>query len=228
MLAPRHAASSRLHVKAGATTFSAPAVGNRTLYALKLRRYHPSEPRWQSAGRWLPPPPPPWRAWLLAPGSLTELLRSSGGPFRVQLLQQRWQRPQPGEARVLQCPLHHWALIREVLLWVADRPRVYGRSVLPASSMEGPLRHLYSLGNRSLGSQLFRHPGLHRTPFQLARIEPDRHLPAAAQQHCPAGERLWGRRSRFDIGPHPLLVSEIFLPALGELPRPRSLAILPG
>lgn len=117
------------------------------------------------------------------------------------------------DARALQRPRHQQVLVREVLLCVDDVPWVYGRTVIPIASFSGPLRHLRHLDNRSLGTQLFRYPGLRRDPFQLARIIPHYHLPEAARQHCPDQAWLWGRRSRFILGERSLLVSEVFLPA---------------
>lgn len=182
------------------------------MYALSSRRHHPAEPRWQPPRLLTPRPSPAWRRRLLATGSLTERLQAGGGTFRVEVLRQRWQRPQPSEARVLGLGLRRLVLVREVLLWVDDAPRVYGRSVLPATSLGGPLRYLRRLSNRSLGAQLFRHPELRREPFEVARVTMQQ-LPAAVARHCGDDEWLWGRRSRFRLGRRQLLVSEVFLPA---------------
>lgn len=154
--------------------------------------------------------PPQLRPWLLDPGSLTShLTLEADGEFRVQRLRQAWGRPQLSEQRSLGLRNGEWALIREVILWGKGQPWVYARSVLPVRSLRGDLYRLRRLQERSLGSLLFRQPGLRRTPFELARVD-GQWLPAPL---TAAGGPLWGRRSRFELGGRRLIVGEIFLPA---------------
>lgn len=193
--------------------FSALAAGNRTLYALNLRRHHPTEPRWRPLSQLQPLASAAWRQCLLDTGSLTERLLGSGDRFSVQVLSQGWERPRPSERQALRLAPRHLVLVREVLLWVDQKPRVYGRSVIPVSCLGGPWRHLRRLNDQSLGTQLFRHAGLRRDPFELAMVYPQSQLPAAASQYCGERAWLWGRRSRFSLGERKLLVSEVFLPA---------------
>ena len=78
------------------------------------------------------------------------------------------------------------------------------------SSLVGSLAHLRRLQNKSLGAILFKHPGMHRYPFELAYMAGDcDYLPKELQQATPA----WGRRSRFEIAGKRLMVSEVFLEA---------------
>lgn len=149
------------------------------------------------------------RAWLLDDGSLTaRLMATHPGTFRVQRLFQGWTTPAASERRALAIPPRQRALVREVVLLVNDVPLVFARSVFPVSSLTGRLRHLRHLRNRALGAILFRFPGMHRSPFELARIRGDHPcLPAALHQDRPA----WGRRSCFEIDGRRLLVSEVFL-----------------
>lgn len=161
----------------------------------------------------LPQPSAGWRRCLLDAGSLTERLLTGGGRFRVEVLQQRWQYPSISERDQLQLSSRRLVLVREVLLWVDDAPRIYGRTVIPSTSLTGPLRHLRQLNDQSLGTQLFRHPGLRRGPFQLTRIDPSCQLPATVARYCTGAPWLWGRRSEFSLQERRLLVGEIFLPA---------------
>jgi chorismate--pyruvate lyase len=104
--------------------------------------------------------------------------------------------------------LREQSLVREVILTLDHRPVVFARSVFPFSSLDGSLAHLRRLQNRSLGAILFRHPGMRRSPFELARVEGDSdYLPPELHQPVPA----WGRRSRFEIAGKGLMVSEVFL-----------------
>ena len=153
--------------------------------------------------------PPAIRPWLLDDGSLTVRLTGLGrGQFRVQRLYQGWQVPLRSESSLLSAPPRQLALIREVALSLGGRPVVFARSVFPVTSLTGELTHLRRLEGKSLGAILFRHPGMRRSPFELACMAGDcDYLPAELHQQVPA----WGRRSRFVIGARALMVSEVFL-----------------
>lgn len=164
------------------------------------------------------------RRWLLDNSSLTARLEGlNAGQFGVRRLHQRWQVPRPSERALLKVPERQVGLVREVALELDQTPVVFARSVFPHASLTGPLRHLRSLQNRSLGSILFRHPGLRRSQFELALLPPgSSYLPEALQQPHP----VWARRSRFEIDGQAVMVSEVFLasfrPWAGVLPVHRS------
>lgn len=157
------------------------------------------------------------RYWLLDDGSLTNrLIAISGGHFRVQRLYQGWQLPLPSERRLLGRPNRELALVREVALLANDRPVVFARSVFPLSSLEGSLSHLRRLQTRPLGAILFKHPGMHRSPFELCHMSGrSEYLPEPLRQD----ESAWGRRSRFIVGGKSLMVSEVFLQAFKPWPN---------
>ena len=80
---------------------------------------------------------------LLDRGSLTaRLIKASDGDFKVQLLEQSWQRPYLNESQLLGINPRHKALVREVLLICHDKPWVYARSVIPHNSLKGRLGFL--------------------------------------------------------------------------------------
>jgi chorismate--pyruvate lyase len=171
-----------------------------------------SEPHWRPVGRYTSASlAPQLRVWLTDNGSLTEHLIASGrGEFRVLRLYQGWEVPLPSERRLLALPSRQLALVREVALLLGDDAVVFARSVFPISSLVGSLAHLRRLQNKSLGAILFRHPGMHRFPFEVARMSGSSdYLPGDLQQSEP----VWGRRSRFEIGGKRLMVSEVFLQA---------------
>lgn len=144
------------------------------------------------------PPPLALETWLFDPGSLTKRLqRKSQGHFRVEVRQQKWQKPQIDEALALGISPKQWALVREVTLVGNNQPWVQARSVLPLKTIHGKTRYLANLGNRPLGAALFKEPSLKRLPLQYAFKQP-----------------LWGRRSVFVVRNKPVLVAEYFLPAL--------------
>jgi chorismate--pyruvate lyase len=151
------------------------------------------------------------RVWLTDNGSLTEHLVASGrGEFAVQRLYQGWEVPRPSERRLLDLPPRQLALVREVALMLGNEAVVFARSIFPHASLVGSLAHLRRLQNKSLGAILFKHPGMHRYPFELALMASDSdYLPHSLRQAGLA----WGRRSRFEIEGKKLMVSEVFLPA---------------
>lgn len=189
------------------------------MYAENPSRRHTAPVRWRPWQRFRREQlPPALRPWLLAEGSLTQhLIEAADGDFRVQLLRQDWQRPTVSERRLLGLDTRALALVREVVLRGAGQPWVYGRSIIPAASLQGELRRLKRLRESSLGSLLFRYPQLRRTPFELAAIDGASQLPAALR--CEA--KLWARRSRFSLGGQALVVSETFLPAFQPRHPPR-------
>ena len=117
---------------------------------------------------------------------------------------------------------HQLCLIRDVLLDCAGRPLVYAHSVIPTASLTGPWRKLSGLGNRPLGEALFADPQVRRHPLQYRRLDRRHPLYRAAIEHVttkPAA--LWARRSVFERNDHPILVTEVFLPEVLQLPPPQ-------
>ncbi len=153
-------------------------------------------------------------SWLLDPASLTLRLQClCPGSFRVRLLSQGWGAPRLDEAQALGMRRGERAIIRQVLLLCGNRPWVYARTIIPATSMRGKLQRLAHLGTRPLGAMLFADPGMRRGRVELANIKPGEALFRDATRHMSRqpGD-IWGRRSVFRIAHKPLLVSEIFLP----------------
>ncbi|WP_020679626.1 chorismate--pyruvate lyase family protein [Marinobacterium rhizophilum] len=153
--------------------------------------------------------PQPWRNWLQDRGSLTKrLIRASHGHFSVRLLRLGYACPTRSEARALGLPPRRKALIREVQLLGQGQPWVYARSVFPIDTLSGPQRQLKGVGSRSLGSLLFSDPSMQREPLQISRLR------------LQGREPLWARRSVFRLANKPLLVCEVFLPALEHVEYP--------
>ncbi len=177
--------------------------------------------KWRSVHRLRPGDAPPGVCrWLLAPGSLTRLLQqASGGDFRVRLLSQRWEMPLADEARLLRMRAKRYAMVRQVQLICGGVPWVYARTVIPGTTLIGPQRRFVRLGSRPLGAVLFADPSMQRSESQVARLEPHTrlHRIATADLDDSPGT-IWGRRSVFRLSQRPLLVSELFLPAIGECP----------
>lgn len=145
--------------------------------------------------------------WLLDSGSLTaRLMALSAGEFRVEVVTQSWGRPNLSEARALQIDPRLLVLVREVRLLGRGQPWVHARSLIPATTMTGRHRRLAHLGERPLGELLFGDQGMQRGAIETARVP----------LYSP-GTQAWARRSVFFLDHKPLLVSEVFLPALLQL-----------
>jgi len=176
----------------------------------------PRSSRWRQR-RQLPShcrPPRALHSWLDDSGSLTaRLIAFSQGQFHVEVLQQGLGIPSRDEQQQLHMKRPGLALIREVILCGHKQPWVFARSVLPLSSLTGELRHLRKYTARPLGAFLFRQPHLQRSTIAVAAFNADdSYVPAGLAHQFP----LWGRRSVFALRGKPLLVSEVFLPALCE------------
>jgi chorismate--pyruvate lyase len=157
----------------------------------------------------------PWRTWLTDQGSLTRRLRGLCPGFRVRRLRQGTARPQHDERAVLALPAGRSALVREVLLLCDATPLVFAHSIVPLASLHGPWHALALLGQRPLGEALFADPKVERHPLEFRRLDPRHplHRRACADTGAALGP-LWARRSLFALHAHPLLVTEVFLPAL--------------
>jgi chorismate--pyruvate lyase len=164
---------------------------------------------WKPAAQVVPRPRPLLQSWLLDPGSLTSRLKAlAGSEFNVRVLEECWIRHT--SPSLLQCFEPHvarqrlWS--RKVLLQCGDTPWVAAHSLIPISSMQGPLKRLRRLDERPLGEFLFRDPALRRYQLELTQ-----------------SDSVWGRRSLFYLHDQPLLVAEFFLPALLQASRDEAL-----
>ncbi|HAS51793.1 MAG TPA: chorismate lyase [Gammaproteobacteria bacterium] len=164
--------------------------------------------------------PPDLARWLFDPGSLTRRLRQCCPHlFRVRILWQGWSRPSCDEARALHLRLDARVWTREVQLLCGDQAWVFARTLVPMATLRGRGRRLTQLGSRPLGEVLFTDPKVQRGPVEIARIVAGQRLHQRAfAEMTPSLEALWGRRSIFQRDGQPLLVCEIFLPALPASP----------
>ncbi len=156
-------------------------------------------------------------SWLRDQGSLTQrVVRTcGGGSFRVRLLRQAWGSPLFSESRLLQVRRGQTTLVREVELLCDERPWVFARTLIPASSLRGSAQRLTHLGERPLGEVLFSNHRVRRGVTQIARLQPRHPLFVAATTNLQRQpQTLWGRRTLFYIAGRPILVNEIFLPEL--------------
>lgn len=155
--------------------------------------------------------------WLIDTASLTRRLQQlCPREFNVRLLAQRWQRPLRNERRALGMRDHEFGLVRQVHLACGKHPLVFARTVIPAATLRGALRRYAHLGNRPLGALLFADRRVSRGGIEIAEITPQHaHFRVITGGRTVDGA-IWGRRSVFTLAGLPLLVGEIFLPALAR------------
>lgn len=178
--------------------------------------FHP-EPRWFTSTNILgTQAPEAVRYWLEDEGSLTQrVVAACDGQFSVYVHKQKMQRSFYGEANLLQTRHDRLSVIREVELRCDQSAWVFARTIMPTSSLQGPARRLTMLGNRPLGAILFADPKVKRGQTQYARLNPGQVLYESAVSCIKQRpECLWGRRTVFRLADKPLLVNEIFLPAI--------------
>ncbi|MCA1772572.1 MAG: chorismate lyase [Halomonas sp.] len=172
-------------------------------------------PSWRPLRALRPTMSAPWWQWVASTDSLTARIVSAGGerPFRVRLLRQGLGFPQPHEAQALGIAARRYAWLREVALCVDETPWVVARSVAPLKGLRGQC--LENLGERSLGSWLFRQPDLVRGPLYATARPPEFAYPGDDNFNS-----LWGRRSVFQHGSKQggisLLVQEYFLSTMAD------------
>jgi chorismate--pyruvate lyase len=158
------------------------------------------------------------RSWLSDRGSLTLRLKARSASFRVVPLATGLARPNPDEYALLGMAPGSRAYVREVLLLCNEVPVVFAHSVLPHASLRGGWSGITRLGSRSLGEALFSNHRIQRQPLAYRHVRRGHPLfRAVARQQVLAVHSLWARRSVFCLNGHPLLVTEVFLPAIDAL-----------
>ncbi len=155
--------------------------------------------------------------WLTDPGSLTARLQHRAGKISVRVIFQGLRHANPDEHFLFgnrNARVH----VREVLLMHGRTPLVFAHTVVAPASLRGSWRSVLGLGTRPLGAALFADPRIQRYPLhqkKLSAAHPLHARAAAGISKAPAS--LWARRSIFASGGSPILVSEVFYPAVLRL-----------
>lgn len=177
----------------------------------------------RSISGWSPIPvsaPPELRWWLLNQSSLTDLIKQRCDRFRVEPTFQSLAAACHDEITTINLRRNEAALIREVYLYCGNRPVVFAHSVIARKHLRGAWRGLSRLGNQSLGSLLFSNPLIKQQDrFSFRQLNGHHLLYHRACQRLLTTKpsRLWARRRPFSLYGQPILVTEIFLPAILEL-----------
>ncbi len=162
--------------------------------------------------------PRKWQTWLSDTGSLTQKIEQTiGQKLEVQVLRDCRQNLNSDESRYFHLQTKR-CRIREVLLCSNGIPLVMARSVIPTLSSSGSNQDVLRLGSRPLGAVLFsktRKRSKQKALRKIIRLNKRNNLWRQCRQkyeQLPAP--LWARRTLYKLKGRPLLVCEIFLPAL--------------
>jgi chorismate--pyruvate lyase len=155
------------------------------------------------------------RRWLLDRSSLTRRIQSRCTHFRLDVLSQRVAVAQRDELAVIGLREGACCVERDVSLNCGPLPLVYAHSVIAPGALKGAWRMLSGLGARPLGAALFADPRITRHPLRFRQLNRRHALYVrACGLIAEAPATLWARRSLFVLAGSPLLVTEVFLPAI--------------
>lgn len=162
--------------------------------------------------------PPELVSWLAEPGLLTARVRAlCGERMRFRMLGPLRDAMLPLELRSRLGVSDQRCLLRDIEFRCNDDRIVYAQTVLPDSTL---CRYpwLRELGDSPIGETL-RRAGLplEREPLEYAELPRESDLALAALGARPADpdrDALWARRAVYRLGGEPILVQEVFLPAL--------------
>ena len=101
--------------------------------------------------------------WLYASGSLTQQLTDlAAGAFKVELIQEYFQRLNFSDAKWMQMPHQHTSWVRESYLYGCDaQPWVKAKSIFPILSLQARARIFQHIGNKPIGWFLFQRTNPH-------------------------------------------------------------------
>jgi chorismate-pyruvate lyase len=156
------------------------------------------------------------RPWLIGKGLLTLRLKEACGErFALRLVDQWTGLLSAAHKSALRIP-DNAGLFRDVEMYCGEQVWVFAQTVMPDSTL---CAHpwLAELGDSALGETLSDLSGVERSSYEFAWLPVDDPVTARALRDAeirPAG--LWARRSRLSLRSAPLLVQELFLPAMGR------------
>ena len=159
-------------------------------------------------------------SWLTHRASLTARLVARCQQFRVQRLHQGVSICLDDEFAEIGLKRQEKVVEREVLLRCDDRPVVYAHTVVPISANATQWPLFAARGNKSLGTTLFSDPLVERGQLSYAKLRHTHPLMkriAALKIVEEPVNYLYARRSVFKRKGGCLLVTEVFLPEIGQL-----------
>ena len=156
------------------------------------------------------------RPWLIGKGLLTQRMKAvCGERFALRLVDQ-WSGLLNAQLQTALRASDNAGLFRDVELCCGDRVWVFEQTVMPDSTLSA-YPWLAELGDSALAETLSDLSGVERTPYEYAWLPAEDLVTARALRDAelqPAG--FWARRSRVSLRSAPLLIQELFFPAMGR------------
>ena len=156
------------------------------------------------------------RPWMIGKGLLTLRLKAvSKGSFALQVVDEWTGLLRAGHKSILRTD-DNAGLFRDVEMHCNGQVWVFAQSVIPDSTLSAH-PWLAELGESALGETLSELSGVERSSYEYAWLPADDAVTARALRDAevkPTG--LWARRSRISLRAAPLLIQELFLPAMGR------------
>jgi chorismate--pyruvate lyase len=156
------------------------------------------------------------RPWLIGKGLLTLRMKEvCGERFALRLVDQWTGLLTAAHKSALRIP-DNAGLFRDVEMCCGVQVWVFAQTIMPDSTL---CAHpwLAELGETALGETLSGLSGVERSSYEYAWLPVEEAVTARALRDTevrPAG--LWARRSRLTLRSAPLLIQELFLPAMGR------------
>jgi chorismate--pyruvate lyase len=138
--------------------------------------------------------------WLLEADSLSKRLAQCCTTLSVELYNNKKVQASELAFDEQQLLENETSLLREVILRGDRHDWVYGRTIIPQSSLQAQTHDLENQGNEPLGLTVFSSKGAYRDALQVGTIVIN------GQSHLARRSRLW-------MNHKPMLVAEVFLMA---------------
>jgi chorismate--pyruvate lyase len=156
------------------------------------------------------------RTWLIGKGLLTTRVKEACGErYALRLVDQWTGLLNAGHKAALRCE-DNAGLFRDIEMCCGDNVWVFGQSVVPDSTLSVH-PWLAELGDLELGETLNDLSRVERSSYEYAWLPASELATARALREAqikPAG--LWARRARITLRNTPMLIQELFLPAMGR------------
>jgi chorismate lyase len=157
------------------------------------------------------------RPWLIGKGLLSLRMKAVLGERFVLRLVDQWSGLLGAAHQSSLRSRDNAGLFRDVEMRCGEQVWVFAQTIMPDSTL---CAHpwLAELGDSALGETLSDLSGVERSSYEYAWLPAEEAVTARALRDAeikPAG--LWARRARVSLRGAPLLMQELFLPAMGRV-----------
>jgi chorismate--pyruvate lyase len=156
------------------------------------------------------------RSWLIGKGLLTLRMKAVCGELYGLRLVDQWTGLLNAAHKSALRSADDAGLFRDVEMCHGEQVWVFEQTLMPDSTLSAH-PWLAELGDSALGETLSDLSGVERSSYEYAWLPVEDPMTARALRDAevrPAG--LWARRSRVSLRSAPLLIQEVFLPAMGR------------